>query len=91
MFRALLICTVASACAVACTSTPSSPDARAASASNTVPITCIRDSGSRIPANPQGCQDVAGRSYSHEDIDRTGQTDVGNALRMLDPSVTVHH
>jgi hypothetical protein len=31
------------------------------------------------------------RTYSKEDVDRTGQTDVANALRMLDPSITVHH
>jgi hypothetical protein len=34
---------------------------------------------------------VAGRAYTQEDIDRTGKTDAGHALQMLDPSITVHH
>jgi hypothetical protein len=32
---------------------------------------------------------VAGNSYSQQDLQRTGATDVGRALQMLDPSVTV--
>lgn len=89
MFRALLICTVVSACSVACTGAPSArPDTRAAS---NVPASCIRETASRIPTKPDQCQDAAGHSWSHDDIDRTGQPDVGNALRMLDPSVSIHH
>jgi hypothetical protein len=30
---------------------------------------------------------VHGRSYDREDLDRTGQTNIADALRMLDPSV----
>ncbi len=50
---------------------------------------CIRDTGSRIPAKPGECLPVAGRSYSQEDIQRTGQTTLGPALRDLDPSIRV--
>lgn len=50
---------------------------------------CIRDTGSHIPRKGQ-CLPVAGSSYSAKDIQRTGATDIGHALQMLDPSVTVH-
>jgi hypothetical protein len=51
---------------------------------------CLTDTGSRIPG---GAKDfcAAGRSYSNADLERTGRTDVGDALAQLDPSITVHH
>lgn len=51
---------------------------------------CIRDTGSHIPPPKGQCLPVAGNSYSAQDIQRTGATDVGRALQMLDPSVRVH-
>jgi hypothetical protein len=51
---------------------------------------CIRDTGSHIPPPKGQCLPVAGNSYSQQDIQRTGATTVGQALQMLDPSVTVH-
>lgn len=51
---------------------------------------CIRDTGSRIPPPKGQCLPVAGRSYSQQDIQRTGALTTGQALQMLDPSVTVH-
>lgn len=50
---------------------------------------CIRDTGSHIPPPKGQCLPVAGSSYSQEDIRRTGATNVGQALQMLDPSVRV--
>jgi hypothetical protein len=50
---------------------------------------CIRDTGSHIPPPKGQCLPVAGNSYSQQDLQRTGATDVGRALQMLDPSVTV--
>ena len=62
---------------------------------------CLRHTGSIItasrnqrdetrargkPFKPR-CAPVAGRSWSREDIERTGVTDLGTALRMLDPAV----
>jgi hypothetical protein len=49
------------------------------------------ESGSRIPAKAGNCPSYPGRSYSQQDIDRTGQSQVGDALQMLDPSISVHH
>jgi hypothetical protein len=51
---------------------------------------CIRDTGSHIPPPKGQCLPVAGRSYSQKDIQRTGAFNVGQALQMLDPSITVH-
>ncbi len=51
--------------------------------------TCIRDTGSHIPPPPGECLPVAGNSYSQKDLQNTGAIDIGRALQMLDPSVTV--
>ena len=42
-------------------------------------------------AQAPACNGSAGRSYTQDDLRRTGQSDIGQALQMLDPSVTVHH
>ncbi|MGH8114847.1 MAG: hypothetical protein ACREPS_07335 [Rhodanobacteraceae bacterium] len=49
---------------------------------------CIRDTGSLIPPPKGQCLPVAGNSYSQQDIEGTGATNIGQALQMLDPSVT---
>ena len=61
----------------------------AASAATNNP-NCLTDTGDRISSGKQGCRGY-GRSYSKDDIDRTGLTTAGDALGLLDPSVTVHH
>ncbi len=50
---------------------------------------CIRDTGSHIPPKKGECLPVTGRSYSQEELLRTGQPDVGHALQQLDPAVQV--
>jgi hypothetical protein len=88
MFRNLLICTVVSASVVGCASSSQTrPDTKTAAAAPA----CALQTGSRIEAKPGDCPAYPGRSYSQQDIDRTGQTQVGDALQMLDPSITVHH
>ena len=37
------------------------------------------------------CIYSAGRVYTREDIQNTGETDIGRALQMLDPSITIGH
>lgn len=62
--------------------------------------TCLRETGSRIrtstatdtrgsetDADRRGCLGANGRSYSRDDIRRTGEVDLGDALRRLDPSI----
>ena len=59
--------------------------------------TCLRSTGSRITAaqnlraekegKPQRCAPSPGRTYSKEDLDRTGCIDIADALRSLDTSI----
>jgi hypothetical protein len=58
----------------------------AASAANP---NCLTETGSRIPSGKSACRGF-GSSYSQDDIDKTGRTSAGDALAILDPSVTVH-
>ena len=64
---------------------------------------CLRHTGSRIVAtrnasrnraardgvakSGQRCVAANGRVYSREDLDRTGEIDIADALRKLDPSI----
>jgi outer membrane cobalamin receptor len=86
MFRTLLICAVVSASITACSSAgkPVLADAKAAQP-------CVVSSASRIPERSDQCSVTPGRAYTQQDIERTGQTNVGDALQMLDPSISVHH
>jgi hypothetical protein len=47
---------------------------------------CTHDTGTRLPPK-DGCAGV-GKSYSQDDISRTGQPTAGGALRLMDPSIT---
>lgn len=53
---------------------------------------CPAQTASRVAANGADCS-IFGRSYSSDDISRTGArpgpTQVPDALRLLDPSITV--
>lgn len=53
---------------------------------------CLRETGSRIVAHRDAkgqkrCNALPGRAYTREDLDRTGQVNIADALRMLDPAV----
>ncbi|RNF82664.1 hypothetical protein [Montanilutibacter psychrotolerans] len=53
---------------------------------------CLRHTGSRLIQREQkkgkrGCAPMNGRVYTREDIDRTGRTDIADALRVLDPAI----
>ncbi len=52
---------------------------------------CLRDTGSLIPAKKGECLPVAGRSYSGEEMRRTGMQNNARALQTLDPSISVGH
>lgn len=76
----------------ACATTP-----RPATGSNAGPpdkrqnSACIKDNiASRIKQVEPRCA-AGGRSYSSDDIERTGATTTGQALQLLDPSITVGH
>jgi hypothetical protein len=80
---------VAGATLLGCAST--AQNAKPASSAAAVDPTCLTDTGSRIAASGTAkCRGV-GRSYSNQDLDRTGYTSTADALAALDPAVTVHH
>jgi hypothetical protein len=70
------------------TTTDNAKPKSAATAADKNPA-CLTDTGSRLAGNSK-CRGY-GRAYSSGDIDRTGQTNAGSALALLDPSITVHH
>jgi hypothetical protein len=50
---------------------------------------CPTSTASLRPVTSPNCAGV-GRSYSSKDLNRNGATSVGDAMRQLDPSITVH-
>lgn len=50
---------------------------------------CVADTATRIPVKKGDCAGF-GSTYTQQDIQRTGQPDTAQALRLLDPSLTVH-
>jgi len=51
--------------------------------------TCMHYTGTRLNMKPDQCSTSPGRSYSKEDMDRTGHSTVSGALRNMDPTVTI--
>jgi hypothetical protein len=62
------------------------PEKHAAVAQNP---SCLTQTGSRIGV--KGTCRGTGRSYTSDDIKRTGATTVAGALPLMDPSIVVHH
>lgn len=90
MNRICLLGVLLAAGVAACaTQTPTS-DTRLASEKANMAATnhCVRDTGSRIqrPPDEARCQS-AGRSYSQEELQTTGEFSTAEALRRLDPSI----
>lgn len=54
-------------------------------------VGCVKETGTNIrPRDPKTGKALCvgpGRSYTRDQIDRTGQTNIADALRRLDPSV----
>ncbi|WP_162315326.1 hypothetical protein [Pseudoxanthomonas yeongjuensis] len=52
---------------------------------------CLKETGSRLAPRPDNkgrkCVNATGRSYTKDDLDRTGAIDLSDALRRLDPAV----
>jgi len=80
--------TVAADAQIASSDTQTASAATEKRASN---VGCVKDTGTNIrPRDPKTGKPLCigpGRSYTREQIDRTGQTDLADALRRLDPSV----
>jgi hypothetical protein len=86
MFKTLCFCLAVSLAACSATGTRAPATARTAVAACPPNTTATR-----IQPRPNECSASPIRTYSQDDVQRTGQTDVGNALQMLDPSISVHH
>jgi hypothetical protein len=86
MFKTLCYCLAASL--AACSTTGTQPPATARTAVAACPP---NTTASRIQPRANECSASPVRTYSQEDVQRTGQQDVGIALQMLDPSISVHH
>ena len=52
---------------------------------------CLLETGSLIRARKGECLPATGRSYSRDELQRTGHPDTARALQTLDPSVSVGH
>lgn len=72
----------------ACATTP--PGAgKPAAANASPPAGCVAQTATRIPVKDSSCSGH-GNTYTKDDIDRTGQANLGDALPMLDPAITKH-
>jgi hypothetical protein len=87
MIRALIIGILSAGALVACSTTPTHPASRTASVTIPQGWCSTADGKAERPGSSQ-CNFVT-RTYSGEQLRRTGMTDAGHALQMLDPSVTV--
>jgi uncharacterized lipoprotein YajG len=72
-----------------CAATPQNPNSNPAASAALKDRTCLTDTGSQI-VSKSSCRGY-GRSYTSDDIDKTGRTTAAGALAELDPSITVHH
>jgi hypothetical protein len=72
-----------------CAATPQNPSSKPAATAALKDPNCLADTGSTIPSR-SGCRGH-GRTYTSDDIDRTGRLTAAEALGQLDPSITVHH
>jgi len=86
MWRRTVLGTCAALVLAACATT--SPQTASTAAAKT-PVGCVSDTATRLPVKPGDCAGF-GSTYTQQDLDRTGQVYVQDALHLLDPSITVH-
>jgi hypothetical protein len=80
---------VLAACASNPPAAPRNATAKAASSSGS-PVGCVNKTATRLPTSPSECAGF-GNSHSGEAIKSTGQVEAQDALRLLDPTVSVGH
>ncbi len=88
MLRTMLICAGVLGLTLGCTTPQHRPEAQKTAA---VAQPCDMVTGSHLRHEGGQCSASPGRTYSEDDIRNTGQTDLGQALKMLDPSISTHH
>jgi hypothetical protein len=80
---------VLAACASNPPAAPRNATAKAATSSGS-PLGCVNKTATRLPTTPADCAGF-GNSHSEDAIKSTGEVQVQDALRLLDPAVTVGH
>jgi hypothetical protein len=88
MLKTIVIGACLAFCVGACATSPPSGTGQPAAAAKTPPAGCVADTASRIPVSPRDCAGF-GRAWSAQDVKSTGATDAAQALRQLDPTVTI--
>lgn len=86
MLKALLLGTFATGLLAACAAAPPAPDAVVGRTATTAPRFNCLTTGTHIALKEGECANVAGRSFSQDDLQRTGAINPAEALRMLDPA-----
>ena len=90
MLNKLLVAAGLALGVVACASNPSTPapaTPKVAAAPGQPAAGCV-DTGSRIPVSPGECS-TFGHAWTQSDVKSSGATDAGQALRLLDPTMTI--
>ena len=73
----------------ACASTPPDAPRKATTVARNQPsVTCVATPTGQL-APPRDCAGF-GHTWTQKDIERSGAADTADALRLLDPTVTVH-
>ena len=90
MKRSLALTVVAALILGACATTPPSPDQTQVAANAKPPPGCVGQTATRIPVKDDKSCAGFGSTYTQQDINNTGQSTVGAALPLLDPSITRH-
>ena len=90
MLKSLALSAALALSLAACSTAPVSPD-KAAAADAKPPAGCVGQTATRIPVKDDSTSCAGfGSTYTRQDVDRTGQVDLGRALQMLDPTITRH-
>jgi hypothetical protein len=75
----------------ACATTPRAPPTPGAqTAKQAQPPGCVASTGTMLPTQSTSCTGP-GNTYSLDQMKRTGATTTSDALRLLDPAVTITH
>jgi hypothetical protein len=91
MLHNILIAICLTLCVAACATSPAtSGTGRPRAAAKEPPAGCVADTATRIPVSPSDCV-AFGSTFTYKDVKSTGETDAAQALRQLDPTVTVTH
>ena len=90
MKRSLALTVVAALMLGACATTPPSPDQTKVAETAKPPPGCVGQTATRIPVKDDKSCAGFGSTYTQQDINNTGQSTVGAALPLLDPSITRH-